>query len=375
MEDNSKQNRNNIFKKKNHYFETFISKVLKQVSDNAGITSNAKQQLNSFLCTLAKHISRIAKELTIHGKKKTISDKEISNSIKIVLSGGLLDNSILEGEKSVNIFNSSGDKGSRQNKAGIIFPPSITEKFLRNFGYSKIMITNSSSVYLSAVLEYLTYEILDLSLNYCKENKRSRITIRDIEVTIRNDEEFSKIFRKINYVFLGGGVIPFIHPSLLVKRKNKLTVKTNKKYKFRPGTIAIKDIRKFQKLSDILLFPKSSFEKFVRQLFKENNTANNMADKIKISKEVFIILQYYIEQFIIKILYNSNFLAIHSGRIKIISTDIAFVSYLLNETKNPYNSEINNQDSDVLSINYQEHMGSYIDDIEITNDEPDTIED
>jgi histone H2A len=375
MEDNSKQNRNNIFKKKNHYFETFISKVLKQVSDNAGITSNAKQQLNSFLCTLAKHISRIAKELTIHGKKKTISDKEISNSIKIVLSGGLLDNSILEGEKSVNIFNSSGDKGSRQNKAGIIFPPSITEKFLRNFGYSKIMITNSSSVYLSAVLEYLTYEILDLSLNYCKENKRSRITIRDIEVTIRNDEEFSKIFRKINYVFLGGGVIPFIHPSLLVKRKNKLTVKTNKKYKFRPGTIAIKDIRKFQKLSDILLFPKSSFEKFVRQLFKENNTANNMADKIKISKEVFIILQYYIEQFIIKILYNSNFLAIHSGRIKIISTDIAFVSYLLNETKNPYNSEINNQDSDVLSINYQEHLDSYIDDIEITNDEPDTIED
>ena len=375
MEDNSKQNRNNIFKKKNHYFETFISKVLKQVSDNAGITSNAKQQLNSFLCTLAKHISRIAKELTIHGKKKTISDKEISNSIKIVLSGGLLDNSILEGEKSVNIFNNSGDKGSRQNKAGIIFPPSITEKFLRNFGYSKIMITNSSSVYLSAVLEYLTYEILDLSLNYCKENKRSRITIRDIEVTIRNDEEFSKIFRKINYVFLGGGVIPFIHPSLLVKRKNKLTIKTNKKYKFRPGTIAIKDIRKFQKLSDILLFPKSSFEKFVRQLFKENNTANNMADKIKISKEVFIILQYYIEQFIIKILYNSNFLAIHSGRIKIISTDIAFVSYLLNETKNPYNSEINNQDSDVLSINYQEHLDSYIDDIEITNDEPDTIED
>ena len=375
MEDNSKQNRNNIFKKKNHYFETFISKVLKQVSDNAGITSNAKQQLNSFLCTLAKHISRIAKELTIHGKKKTISDKEISNSIKIVLSGGLLDNSILEGEKSVNIFNNSGDKGSRQNKAGIIFPPSITEKFLRNFGYSKIMITNSSSVYLSAVLEYLTYEILDLSLNYCKENKRSRITIRDIEVTIRNDEEFSKIFRKINYVFLGGGVIPFIHPSLLVKRKNKLTIKTNKKYKFRPGTIAIKDIRKFQKLSDILLFPKSSFEKFVRQLFKENNIANNISDKIKISKEVFIVLQYYIEQFIIKILYNSNFLAIHSGRIKIISTDIAFVSYLLNETKNPYNSEINNQDSDVLSINYQEHLDSYIDDIEITNDEPDTIED
>jgi histone H2A len=367
MEDNSKQNRNNIFKKKSHYFETFISKVLKQVSENAGITSNAKQQLNSFLCTLAKHISKIAKELTIHGKKKTISEKEISNSIKIVLSGGLLDNSILEGEKSVNIFNNSNDKGSRQNKAGIIFPPSITEKFLRNFGYSKIMITNASSVYLSAVLEYLTYEILDLSLNYCKENKRSRITIRDIEVTIRNDEEFNKIFRKINYVFLGGGVIPFIHPSLLAKKKKKLNLKKNKKYKFRPGTIAIKDIKKFQKLSDTLLFPKSSFEKFTRQLFKENKLANDIGSPIKISKEVFIILQYYIEQFIIKILYNSNFLAIHSGRIKVISSDIAFISYLLNEYKNPYSPDIN-EESDVLSITYQEHLDGYIDEIEINNE-------
>ena len=49
MEENNKQSKNNAIKKKFHYFETFISKVLKQVSDNAGITSNAKQQLNSFL--------------------------------------------------------------------------------------------------------------------------------------------------------------------------------------------------------------------------------------------------------------------------------------------------------------------------------------
>ena len=34
-------------KKKNRYFETYISKVLKQVSIGNGITSNSKQQLNS----------------------------------------------------------------------------------------------------------------------------------------------------------------------------------------------------------------------------------------------------------------------------------------------------------------------------------------
>ena len=286
MEEN--QLKNNI-KKKFHYFEAFISKVLKQVSNNSGITLNAKQQLNSFLCILAKYISKIAFELTIYGKKKTISDKEISNAIKIIISGCLLKNSILEGEKAINVFKNNINKGSRQNKAGIIFAPSIAEKFLRNFGYSKIMITSSAPIYLSAVLEYLTYEILDLSLNNCNENKRSRIIIRDMEVSIRNDEEFDKLFRKLNISFLGGGVIPFIHPSLFNKKIKKQVIKNNnRKYKFRPGTIAIKNIKKYQKLSDILLFPKSCFEKFVRQIFKDNKIEEN--NTLKISKDVFIIL-------------------------------------------------------------------------------------
>ena len=41
-------------KKKNHFFEIFISKVLKNVSETCNITLNAKQQLNSFLFLLKK---------------------------------------------------------------------------------------------------------------------------------------------------------------------------------------------------------------------------------------------------------------------------------------------------------------------------------
>ena len=47
------------------------------------------------------------------------------------------------------------------------------------------MVTSYAPVYLAAVLEYLTYEILDLASIYCKDNKRIRITIRDLEVVIR----------------------------------------------------------------------------------------------------------------------------------------------------------------------------------------------
>ena len=183
-----------IRRKKNHYYEIYISKVIKQISENCGITSDAKQQLNSFLCILSKHIGLVVTRLTIIGKKKTISEKEILNALSIILNGELLKNSLIEGERAIKNFKNDDKKGSRQNKAGIIFPPSITEKFLRNFGNSKLMITSSAPIYMAAALEYLTYEILDLSCMYTKDNKRIRITIRDLEIITKNDVEINKLF-------------------------------------------------------------------------------------------------------------------------------------------------------------------------------------
>ena len=347
-------------KKKTHFFEIYISKVLKQVSEDCCITSNAKQQLNSFLCFLSKYLSKIIIDLTIHGKKKTISDKEIINSLSVTVSGELLKNSIIEGEKAVENFKNNTKKGTRQNKAEIIFPPSIIEKFLRNFGNSKIMVTSSAPVFLSAALEYITYEILDISSIYCTDNKRIRITIRDLEIVVRTDIELNNLFNKINISFLGGGVIPFIHPALLKKNKNnkntKNTKNTKNQHRFRPGTVAIRDIKKYQKLSDHLIFAKSSFEKIIRNIFFQNSDNDS---NIKISKNVFTIIQYYIEQYIVKLLYNSNFLAIHANRVKLLPIDIAFISYLNNDTKNPYNSSLSSENENNIFMsnnNTYEHI-------------------
>lgn len=342
-----------IIKKKKHYFEVFISKVLKQVSETCNITANAKQQLNSFLCILAKKISSIAFELTLFSKKKTISEKEVSNAIKLILVDGLLKNSIFEGEQAIENFKNPNNVGNRKTKSGIIFSPSISEKFLRNFGNLNIMVTNLAPIYLSAVLEYLTWEILDLASNYVYNEKRIRITIRDIELSVRSDIELNKLFNHLNISFLGGGVIPYIHPSLTKKKKKKYNLKNEKsKYKYRPGTIALKNIKKYQKLSDSIIFSKCSFEKLVRSIFKEHK---DNYESFKISKDVFIIIQYFIEQFIVKILYNSNFLAIHAGRVKILPIDIALVSYLINNSKNPYSSFINN---DIISIDLQDEYNN-----------------
>lgn len=319
-------------KKKSRFFETYISKVLKQVSPENGITANSKQQLNSVICTITKQISQWALKLTQISKKKTLSEKEVANAVKIIFPGELCTNSIMEGDQSISKFSNQDSKNSsRQNKAGIIFPPSIAEKFLREFGFTKIMITKHAPVYLAAVLEYITQDILQLASYMAKDNKRVRITVRDLELSVNTDSELSTLFRRCKIKFIGGGVIPYIHQSLLMKKPRKKkkappphpTIK--RPHRFRPGTVALRDIRKYQKISNCLIFAKHPFERYIRQII-----SSQTSKPMKISKDVFIVLQYYIEQYIIKFLRDANAAAIHCNRVKLMPVDIQFICNLRN---------------------------------------------
>lgn len=72
------------------------------------------------------------------------------------------------------------------------------------------------------------------------------------------------------------------------------------------------------------MFPVISFERLTRNIINQYN------DTLKISKDLFIILQYYIEQYVISILEKANKATIHSGRIKLLPIDIQFITNLLN---------------------------------------------
>ena len=108
---------------------------------------------------------------------------------------------------------SSGPK-SRSAKAGLTFPVGRLARFLKKGRYAK-RVGAGAPVYMAAVLEYLTAELLELSGNAAKDNKKGRIIPRHIQLAVKNDEELNKFVGTAT--ISAGGVMPNVHAVLLKK--------------------------------------------------------------------------------------------------------------------------------------------------------------
>ena len=113
----------------------------------------------------------------------------------------------------------SGKKAvSRSAKAGLQFPVGRVARYLKKGKYAE-RVGAGAPVYLAAVLEYLAAELLELAGNAARDNKKSRIVPRHLQLAIRNDEELSKLLGSVTIA--AGGVLPNIHSVLLPKKSAK----------------------------------------------------------------------------------------------------------------------------------------------------------
>ncbi|CAL8337577.1 unnamed protein product [Lota lota] len=104
---------------------------------------------------------------------------------------------------------------SKSARAGLTFPVSRVHRLLRKGNYAR-RVGAGASVYLAAILEYLCAEILELSGNASRDNKRSRIAPRHILLAVRNDDELNILLAGV--IISEGGVLPNIQASLLPKK-------------------------------------------------------------------------------------------------------------------------------------------------------------
>ncbi|KAL7025302.1 hypothetical protein ACKWTF_013441 [Chironomus riparius] len=107
---------------------------------------------------------------------------------------------------------------SRSAKAGLAFPVGRIHRLLKKGNYSE-RVGAGAPVYLAAVLEYLTAEILELAGNAARDNKKARIIPRHLQLAIKNDEELNKLLTGVT--ISQGGVLPNIHSILLQKKTTK----------------------------------------------------------------------------------------------------------------------------------------------------------
>ena len=107
---------------------------------------------------------------------------------------------------------------SRSAKAGLQFPVGRVHRYLKVGKYAT-RVGAGAPVYMAAVLEYLCAEVLELAGNASRDNKKTRIVPRHIQLAVRNDEELSKLLGTVTIA--NGGVLPNIHQVLLPKKTGK----------------------------------------------------------------------------------------------------------------------------------------------------------
>ncbi|XP_048476945.1 histone H2A, sperm-like [Rhincodon typus] len=104
---------------------------------------------------------------------------------------------------------------SRSSRAGLQFPVGRVHRLLRKGNYAE-RVGAGAPVYLAVVFEYLTAEILVLAGNAARDNKKTRIIPRHLQLAVRNDEELNKLLGEVTIA--QGGVLPNIQAVLLPKK-------------------------------------------------------------------------------------------------------------------------------------------------------------
>ncbi|KAI1722009.1 core histone h2A/H2B/H3/H4 domain-containing protein [Ditylenchus destructor] len=95
--------------------------------------------------------------------------------------------------------------------------------------------------------------------------------------------------------------------------------------RYRPGTVALREIRRYQKSTELLL-RKLPFQRLVREIAQEYQTA------IRFQSSSVMALQEAAEAYLVGLFEDANFCAIHAKRVTIMAKDLALARRLRAET-------------------------------------------
>ena len=112
-----------------------------------------------------------------------------------------------------------------------------------------------------------------------------------------------------------------------LRQQRKAAVKApkggvKKRYRYRPGTVALKQIRQYQKSTELLI-RKLPFQRLVREIASDSEVITSpLCGKVRFQSAAIMALQEAAEAYLVGLFEDTNLCAIHAKRVTIMPKDI-----------------------------------------------------
>ena len=174
----------------------------------------------------------------------------------------------------------------------------------------------------SCIITRVLAPYLTLTNNFCFHNiKKSRSRVRSFTKDLSNRSEESVDLKdmartKQTARKSTGGKAPRKQLATKAARKSApATGGVKKPHRYRPGTVALREIRRYQKSTELLI-RKLPFQRLIREIAQDFKT------DLRFQSSAVLALQEAAEAYLVGLFEDTNLCAIHAKRVTIMPKDI-----------------------------------------------------
>ena len=115
-----------------------------------------------------------------------------------------------------------------------------------------------------------------------------------------------------------------IHLKTIARKTTPIPMNIKRPHRYRPGTLALREIRKFQKSTDLLI-RKLPFQRVVKEI------ATKYKSDLRFQTQAILALQEACEAYLVNLFEDTNLCAIHARRVTIMTKDVMLAKRIRGE--------------------------------------------
>lgn len=181
-------------------FDRYIGCLTKRIDPNLSIASKSVAVLDAMITDLGGRICASAGEVTRFNKRSTVTMRDAQAAIILVLKGEIGRKAAAESYRALQVYEkfNKGISSSTSERCQLIFPVPRVNTMLK--GKSNLRSGLHPAIMITAALEYIAGEILELASKAMKDVDRQRVMPRFIRMVIESDCELNRVFPKSHII-------------------------------------------------------------------------------------------------------------------------------------------------------------------------------